>query len=95
MQVLSRRTKNNPVLIGEAGVGKISIVEGLAGASSQATFPKLQTRLVSLDLGSLIAGTKFRGEFEERLKALMKEVKAEGKYILFDELHACRCWKRR
>jgi ATP-dependent Clp protease ATP-binding subunit ClpB len=91
IQILSRRTKNNPILIGEAGVGKTAIVEGLAIRMAQGDVPESlkDKELVSLDLGSLVAGTKYRGEFEERLKNIIKEIeKSEGRIVLFiDEIH--------
>ncbi len=91
VQILSRRTKNNPILIGEAGVGKTAVVEGLAIRMAKNDVPESLKgkELVSLDLGALIAGTKYRGEFEDRLKKIMKEIeRSEGKIILFiDEIH--------
>ncbi|HSJ34456.1 MAG TPA: ATP-dependent chaperone ClpB [Acidimicrobiia bacterium] len=91
IQVLSRRTKNNPVLIGEPGVGKTAIVEGLAGRIADGDVPEgLKTkRIVAIDLGALVAGAKYRGEFEERLKAVLDEIKgSEGEVITFiDEMH--------
>jgi ATP-dependent Clp protease ATP-binding subunit ClpC len=90
LQILSRRTKNNPVLIGESGVGKTAIVEGLAQRIVQSEVPDnlLSRRVIALDLGSLVAGTKYRGQFEERLKVVMKEIVQAGNIIIFiDELH--------
>jgi ATP-dependent Clp protease ATP-binding subunit ClpC len=90
LQILSRRSKNNPVLIGEAGVGKTAIVEGLAQRIIQSEVPDnlLSRRVIALDLGSLVAGTKYRGQFEERLKVVMKEIVQAGNIIIFiDELH--------
>ncbi|MEO5657618.1 MAG: ATP-dependent Clp protease ATP-binding subunit [Nitrospiria bacterium] len=90
LQILCRRTKNNPVLIGESGVGKTAIVEGLAQRIVQSEVPDnlLNRRVIALDLGSLVAGTKYRGQFEERLKVVMKEIVSAGNIIIFiDELH--------
>ncbi len=91
MQVLSRRTKNNPVLIGEAGTGKTAVIEGLAQRVAKKDVPESlkNKEVISLDIGSLVAGTRYRGEFENRIKALLKEIKSQkDKYILFiDELH--------
>src|SRR6185436_13374975 len=91
IQVLSRRTKNNPVLIGEPGVGKTAIVEGLAARIVRGDVPEglKKKRIVALDMGALVAGAKYRGEFEERLKAVLKDIAdAEGQVVLFiDELH--------
>ena len=92
MQILSRRTKNNPILIGEAGTGKTAVVEGLANriARGDVSESLKDKQIVSLDIGSLLAGTKYRGEFEERLKQILKEIEAaQGKIILFiDEIHS-------
>src|SRR2546421_8134458 len=90
MQILSRRTKNNPVLIGEPGVGKTAVVEGLAQRITSADVPELlkNKQIYTLDLAALVAGSKYRGEFEERLKKVMKEITQRGDIILFiDELH--------
>ncbi|HEY5640187.1 MAG TPA: ATP-dependent Clp protease ATP-binding subunit, partial [Dehalococcoidia bacterium] len=90
VQILSRRTKNNPVLIGEPGVGKTAIVEALAQRITRGEVPEmlLNKRLVTLDIGSLVAGTKYRGEFEERLKKVIEELKTAGNCVLFiDEMH--------
>src|SRR5438876_12329039 len=90
IQILCRRTKNNPVLIGEPGVGKTAIVEALAQRITRSEVPEmlLNRRLVTLDIGSLVAGTKYRGEFEERLKKVIEELKGAGNCILFiDEMH--------
>ncbi|MEZ4523428.1 MAG: ATP-dependent Clp protease ATP-binding subunit [Thermomicrobiales bacterium] len=89
MQILSRRTKNNPALIGEPGVGKTAIVEGLAQriVDSEVPEPLQNKRLVALDIGALVAGTKYRGEFEERLKTIVGEVKETGTILFIDELH--------
>ena len=90
MQVLSRRTKNNPVLIGEPGVGKTAVVEGLAQAiyKNDVTETLKDKQLYSLDLGALVAGSRYRGDFEERLKKVLKEIKTRGDIILFiDEIH--------
>lgn len=90
IQILSRRTKNNPVLVGEPGVGKTAIIEGLAQkiANGEVPFNLIKKRILSLDLTALVAGTKFRGDFEDRMKKMIKEIKEDGNVLLFiDELH--------
>src|SRR6478752_2286509 len=90
MQVLSRRTKNNPILIGEPGVGKTAVVEGLAQGIVRGEVPETlkDKQLYTLDLGSLVAGSRYRGDFEERLKKVLKEIRTRGDIILFiDEIH--------
>jgi len=90
IQILSRRTKNNPVLIGEAGVGKTAIAEGLAQKIAEGSVPEplLNKRVISLDLGSIVAGTKYRGEFERRMELILNEIRKAGNVILFiDEVH--------
>ena len=90
IQILCRRTKNNPVLIGEAGVGKTAIVEGLALEIASGVIPEIlvDKRVITLDLALMVAGTKYRGQFEERIKAVMDEIKRAGNVIIFiDELH--------
>lgn len=90
MQVLSRRTKNNPCLVGEPGVGKTAVIEGLATQIAEGIVPEgiRDKRIYTMDLASMIAGSKYRGEFEERMKRLIQEVKAAGNIILFlDEVH--------
>ena len=99
MQVLSRRTKNNPVLIGEPGVGKTAIVEGLAQqiVSGQVPITLTDKQVYTLDLGSLVAGSRYRGDFEERLKKVLKEIRTRGDIVLFiDEIHTLvGCGRRR
>ena len=89
IQVLSRRTKNNPVLVGEPGVGKTAIVEGIAQRIVANDIPESlkDCKLLALDLSALVAGTKFRGDFEERLKALLKEISVDNVVLFIDELH--------
>ena len=95
MQILSRRTKNNPCLVGEPGVGKTAVIEGLAQRISGGLVPEgmKEKKIFTMDLASMIAGSKYRGEFEERMKKLIQEVKAAGNVILFlDEVHTIyRC----
>ena len=96
MQILSRRTKNNPVLIGEPGVGKTAIVEGLGQKIVSGDVPStLQVKQIyTLDLSALVAGSRYRGDFEERLKKVLKEIKTRGDIVLFiDEIHTLvGCW---
>ena len=90
IQILCRRTKNNPVLLGEAGVGKTAIVEGLAQEIASGNVPEilLDKKVITLDLALMVAGTKYRGQFEERIKAVMDEIKRAKNIIIFiDEMH--------